>query len=73
MKSLEIRSGMGGAFTVTKAWRAVMTDDTFRYSYRRFGHKTDRLIDRIRTYLSQRRAADWGFFLAGVVLGGLLF
>jgi hypothetical protein len=50
-----------------------MTDDTFRYSCRRFGHNADRLIDRIRTYLSQRRAADWGFLLAGVIIGGLLF
>ena len=50
-----------------------MSDDTFRYDYRRFGNKADRLVDRIRGYLSRRRAADWGFFLVGVVLGGLFF
>jgi hypothetical protein len=50
-----------------------MTDETFRYGYRRAGRDADRLIDRIRGYLAQRRAADWGFFLVGVLLGGLLF
>jgi hypothetical protein len=54
----------------------TMTDHT-AYRFHRagtgFARGADRLIDRVRAYLSTRRAADWGFFLAGVVIGGLLF
>jgi hypothetical protein len=49
-----------------------MADQT-EYRFYRYGTQADRLIDRVRAYLSTRRAADWGFFLAGVVIGGLLF
>ena len=49
-----------------------MTDYT-HYRFYRAGAKADRWVDRVRGYLSTRRAADWGFFLAGVVIGGLLF
>jgi hypothetical protein len=49
-----------------------MTDYT-QYRFHRAGAEADRLVDRVRAYLSTRRAADWGFFLAGVVIGGLLF
>ncbi len=50
-----------------------MTDETRDYRYTRYAGEADRLIDRIRAYLSTRRAADWGFFLAGVVIGAWLF
>ncbi len=49
-----------------------MTDQT-HYRFHRYGAEADRLIDRVRAYLSTRRASDWGFFLVGVVIGGLLF
>jgi hypothetical protein len=50
-----------------------MTYETRDYGYRRFGAKADSSIDRIKRYLLARRAADWGFFLVGIVLGALLF
>ena len=50
-----------------------MTDDSREYRHYRFAHDADRLIDRIRAYLGARSAADWGFFVAGVVLGAILF
>jgi hypothetical protein len=50
-----------------------MTDETRHYRYYRFAHEADGMVDRIRRYLSRRTAADWGFFIAGVVLGALLF
>ena len=46
--------------------------DYNQYCFHRAGEEADRLIERIKDYLSTRRAADWGFFLAGIVLGGLL-
>ena len=54
-----------------------MTDESARY-YRPgfatgFATGADRWIDRVKTYLGQRRAADWGFFAAGVLLGALFF
>jgi hypothetical protein len=49
-----------------------MTDQT-EYRFHRVGTEADRFLDRVRAYLSTRRAADWGFFVAGVVIGGLLF
>ncbi|MDQ7246310.1 hypothetical protein [Dongia sedimenti] len=50
-----------------------MTDETRQYRYYRFANEADTLVDRIRGYLGRRSAADWGFFLAGVVIGGFLF
>jgi len=50
-----------------------MTDDTRQYRYYRYAGDADRLVDRIRGYLSRRTAADWGFFLVGAVIGALLF
>jgi hypothetical protein len=50
-----------------------MTDETRHYRYYRFANEADGVIDRIRGYLSRRTAADWGFFIAGVVLGALFF
>jgi hypothetical protein len=47
--------------------------DHSEYRFHRYGANADRLVDRLRAYLSTRRAADWGFFLVGVVIGGLLF
>ncbi|HVT52097.1 MAG TPA: hypothetical protein VHE77_11035 [Dongiaceae bacterium] len=49
-----------------------MSDHT-EYRFYRYGAEADRWVDRLRAYLSTRRAADWGFFLAGIVIGGLLF
>jgi len=49
-----------------------MSDYT-QYRFHRAGAETDRLIDRVRAYLSTRHAADWGFFIVGIVIGGLLF
>jgi hypothetical protein len=49
-----------------------MSDHT-QYRFHRYGAEADRWIDRVRAYLSTRRATDWGFFLVGVVIGGLLF
>ena len=53
-----------------------MSDRT-EYRFHRYGPRfaegADRLVDRVRAYLSTRRAADWGFFVAGIVIGGLLF
>ena len=50
-----------------------MTDETRHYRTYRFAHDADSFIDRVRGYLSRRSAADWGFFMAGVVLGAILF
>jgi hypothetical protein len=50
-----------------------MTDETRQYRYYRFANEADTLLDRIRGYLGRRSAADWGFFLAGVVIGAFLF
>ena len=50
-----------------------MTDETRQYRYYRFANEADTLVDRIRGYLGRRSAADWGFFLAGVVIGAFLF
>jgi len=53
-----------------------MTDHTeyrFHRAGPRFAEGADRWLDRVRAYLSTRRAADWGFFLVGVVIGGLFF
>jgi hypothetical protein len=50
-----------------------MSDETRHYRYYRFAHEADSWVDRIRGYLSRRTAADWGFFIAGVVLGAILF
>lgn len=50
-----------------------MTDETRHDRTYRFAHEADSLIDRIRAYLSRRTAADWGFFLAGIVIGAILF
>ena len=50
-----------------------MTDHSQDYRFYRAGAQADRLIDRVKGYLATRRAADWGFFLAGIVIGGLLF
>ena len=50
-----------------------MTDETREYRSSRFAHDADRLVDRVRGYLSRRSGADWGFFLVGVLLGALLF
>jgi hypothetical protein len=50
-----------------------MTDETRNYHYYRYANEADTLVDRIRGYLSRRRAADWGFFAAGVLLGALFF
>jgi hypothetical protein len=50
-----------------------MTDETRHYRTYRFANEADGLVDRIRAYLSRRTAADWGFFVAGVVLGAILF
>ncbi|HVO01793.1 MAG TPA: hypothetical protein VMT54_06300 [Candidatus Cybelea sp.] len=54
-----------------------MTDWTSYDRFHRAGTRTqrgaDRLIGRIKAYLSRRTAADWGFFLVGVVLGAWLF
>ena len=50
-----------------------MTDETRDYRSYRFAHDADRFVDRVRSYLSRRSAADWGFFLVGVVIGALLF
>ena len=55
-----------------------MTDETREYRYSRYAgqdyaRQADSAIDRIRAYIRSRRAADWGFFLVGVLVGGLLF
>jgi hypothetical protein len=50
-----------------------MTDESERYYRPGFAAEADRWIDRVKTYLGQRRAADWGFFAAGVLLGALFF
>jgi hypothetical protein len=50
-----------------------MTDETRHYRTYRYAHEADGLVDRIRGYLRRRTAADWGFFVAGMVLGALLF
>jgi hypothetical protein len=50
-----------------------MSDDTREYRYYRFAHEADSFIDRVRGYLSRRTAADWGFFIAGIVIGAILF
>jgi hypothetical protein len=52
---------------------SAMTDETRQYRYYRYANEADGMVDRIRGYLSRRRAADWGFFLVGVLLGGLFF
>ena len=50
-----------------------MTDETRQYRYHRFANDADGFVDRVRGYLSRRTAADWGFFVAGVLLGALIF
>jgi hypothetical protein len=50
-----------------------MSDHTREYRTYRFAHEADSFIDRVRAYLSRRTAADWGFFLAGIVIGAILF
>ncbi len=50
-----------------------MNDETPHYRYYRFANEADGLVDRVRAYLSRRTAADWGFFVAGVVRGAILF
>jgi hypothetical protein len=50
-----------------------MTDETRHYRTYRFANEADTLVDRIRGYLSRRSAADWGFFLAGIAIGAILF
>jgi hypothetical protein len=50
-----------------------MTDETRHYRTYRYANDADSFIDRVRGYLSRRTAADWGFFIAGVVLGAILF
>jgi hypothetical protein len=50
-----------------------MTDEPRHYRTYRFANEADSFIDRVRGYLSRRNAADWGFFIAGVVLGAILF
>jgi len=49
-----------------------MTDHS-EYRFHRVGADADRFVDRVRAYLSTRRAADWGFFIVGIVIGGLPF
>jgi hypothetical protein len=50
-----------------------MTDETRHYRYYRFANEADSFIDRVRAYLSRRTAADWGFFIVGIVVGAILF
>ena len=50
-----------------------MTDESACYYRQSFTADADRWVDRAKAYLSQRRAADWGFFAAGVLLGALFF
>ncbi len=50
-----------------------MTDDSAPYYRQGFAADADRWIDRVKAYLSGRRAADWGFFAAGVLLGAWFF
>ena len=52
---------------------SIMTDETRHYRYYRFANEADSFIDRVRGYLSRRSAADWGFFLVGIVIGAILF
>ena len=50
-----------------------MSDYTHHTRFYRYGSEADRLIDRVKAYISTRRAADWGFFPIGVILGAILF
>ncbi len=50
-----------------------MTDETRHYRYYRYAQDADTMVDRVRRYLGRRSAADWGFFIAGVVIGAILF
>jgi hypothetical protein len=70
---LESDSGTRSAFRGASNPEEIAMTDHPEYRFHRVGAEADRWLDRVRAYLSTRRAADWGFFLVGVVIGGLLF